>query len=166
MLIHNFYLKQHHVCTVRFPSVRALNKSQSDFFRFSCRLEFRTATFFACFIIAYGFQLSCFELYIFESIQEMIFPFTFSQRFSVQEKFYFVSTGNHIYRFYYIFFVVPMSDDVNARLLYIYPTVPHHLMGIKCILWNTHGICHSAATIVFFTPEVGICIREDNFHST
>ena len=81
MLIHNFYLKQHH-CLHRPLSIRqALNKSQSDFFRFSCRLEFRTATFFACFIIAYGFQLSCFELYIFESIQEMIFPFTFSQRF-------------------------------------------------------------------------------------
>ena len=59
-----------------------------------------------------------------------------------------------------------MTNDMNTGILYIHPSVPHHLMCIERIFRDTHGICHTTTTIILHTTIMCIRIREDDFHTS
>ncbi len=63
-------------------------------------------------------------------------------------------------------FIVPVPYDVSLACVGVYPTMPHHLVGIECIFGNAHGIGHTTATIVLCTAIMGVGVAEDNLHST
>ena len=59
-----------------------------------------------------------------------------------------------------------MSDDIGLSLLVVHPSVPHDLMGIEGILWNTHGISNTTGTIVRLTTMMSIGVRENDLDAT
>jgi len=95
----------------------------------------------------------------------MIIPLSFAQRCTVQEKFYLFGIRHHIDRFHRMFRIVPMPNDIRLIFIRIHPSVPHHLMSIKCILRNTQRIGHSTPAIIFGSPIMRIRIRKDNLRT-
>ena len=85
VFIHDFYLKQYHIGTIRFPSFGTLDETQLNLFRLAGSLQLSTATFFSVFVVSYGLQSARYESNIFEGIQEMLIPFTIAQRLTIQK---------------------------------------------------------------------------------
>jgi len=58
-----------------------------------------------------------------------------------------------------------MTDDVNARMLDIDPTIPHHLVRKIAIFWQTHRVNLAAPAKVLSAAKVSIRIRKDDRRS-
>ena len=140
-----------------------LNSGKFQFGWFTGCMYSVAADFFSCLIIADCFQFTRFECYVVKSKEEIVLAFAFTQRFTIQEKFHLFPGRYHMYGFYCIFRIIPVSDNVGLVFFRIYPSVPHHLMCIEGVFLNTHSICHSTSAIVFRSPVMGIGVREDNF---
>ena len=59
-----------------------------------------------------------------------------------------------------------MPYDIGLGRLRLYPSVPHHLVNIESILWDTHSIGDTAHTVVRLATMVGIGIRENYLYTT
>ena len=55
-----------------------------------------------------------------------------------------------------------MTHKMGLRHFRCHPSIPHHLMRIKSVLWQTHGIHHPTGTIVTLPTVMRVCVREDN----
>src|SRR5260370_9480974 len=59
-----------------------------------------------------------------------------------------------------------MTDDVNARMLDIDQTIPHHLVRKIAIFWQTHRVNLAAPAKVLSAAKVSIRIRKDDVHTS
>src|SRR5690606_17562581 len=76
-----------------------------------------------------------------------------------------LSYADHLYIFFGICWVIPMTDNMKPLGIGIYPAVPHNLVCIKRIFRDTHRIHLAASSVIFFASIMGIGIRENNIYS-
>ena len=62
--------------------------------------------------------------------------------------------------------IIPMAYDVGARFEVVYPTVPHYLMSKESVLFNTHGVNHTADAVVVGAASVALGVAENDFRTT
>ena len=162
LTIDYFVLHEYHVGTIGFPSSWILNLGQFQFVGFTRCLDsvFR--------VVGNGFQFACLVWHVLERVEVAIFVLSFDTRiFSVDAERHILSVGyDKNARNGVTLLVVPMSHDIGARSDVVHPSVPHHLMSEKGILWNAHGVSHTTAAVVLFTSAVSLRVGEDDFHTT
>ena len=163
VFIYHFHLYQCHIRTVCMKAFGVLDSGKFQTGRFTGCIYSITTDFFPCFIVADSFQFARFEGYVVESKEKIVLAFAFTQGVTIQEKFHLFSSRYYLHRFYRIFRIVPMADDVGLVFFRIYPSVPHYLMCVESIFFDTHRVRHSTSSVVFRTPVMSVSVGEDNF---
>ena len=128
-------------------------------------LDLRLADLLSARVIADGFDDTCFPKNVLERVKKAAALSSEPLRFAVDEQLNFVRARNYINVFLRSRFVIPMTDDVNTRMLDIDPTIPHHLMRKVAILGQTHCLNLAATAKILSPAKVSVRIRKDDVHA-
>ncbi len=151
---------------VGFPSRGIFNGGELYARRFARRLERAYRLCMSVPVHRGGRQLTVCILHVLENMQEAVLVLVGGDSTATLRERDTVARRHHIdSRYHLTLRVIPVSDDVCSRFQVVYPTVPHHLMGVKRILGNAHRVYNSAHTVVIGRASVGLCIAEHNLHT-
>ena len=161
-------MEEHYIGTIGLGSFWVRDSRQFQLIGFAHGFQLITAT-----IRRNSLQRSWLIGHIIEGKKIAVTLCALTYTFTIQEQFDLIACRHHVYWFPHPSFggaggglIVPMPDDVGLRFFRLYPTIPHHLMGIEGIFGDTHSIDHTAGAIVLLATMMGIGIGKDNLHTT
>ena len=163
-LVDDLNLNESHIGTVGLEAERILNGRKSQMVRGSGRFDSVAADLLSV-MIAHSLDGSGLISHVVEGEQECVGATGASLVLAVDGEADAVGRRNDIYGFDRSCGIVPVTDYICVALLWVHPSVPHHMMGEKSVLGYAHRIDNATGTVVRLATVMGICVGEDYFHS-